>query len=99
MPDHFTVKHGSCFLVNTGFNDNDNMKLVVELELVVIFVMEFAMNKRAKCRTDHSMVWASDVTGSRFPGIVPNSGKFPNIPKSSRKTSRKSGGYGLAADQ
>ena len=31
------------FVVITGFNDNDNMLLVVEL--VVVFVVNFAMNK------------------------------------------------------
>ena len=31
------------FVVITGCNDNDNMMLVVEL--VVVFVMNFAMNK------------------------------------------------------
>ena len=34
-----------CFVVITGFNDNDNMMLVVNL--VVVFVVNFAMTKVA----------------------------------------------------
>ncbi len=37
------------FVEITGFNDNDNMMLVVEL--VVVFMLDFAKNKRAECRT------------------------------------------------
>ncbi len=40
---HITAPRGTCFVVITGFYDNDNMMLVVEL--VVVFVVNFAMNK------------------------------------------------------
>ena len=37
------------FVVITGFNGNTNMISVVKL--VVVFVVDFAMNDRAECRT------------------------------------------------
>ena len=43
MPVHITFPCGTCFVVITGFNDNDNMMLVVEL--VVVFMVNFSMNK------------------------------------------------------
>ena len=43
VPDHITAQCGTCFVVITGFNDNDNMMIVVEL--VVVFVVNFDMNK------------------------------------------------------
>ena len=43
MPFHITAPRGTCFVVITGCNDNDNMMLVVEL--VVVFMVNFAMNK------------------------------------------------------
>ena len=45
VPDHFTVARGTCFfVVIIGFNDNDNMMLVVKLG--VVYVVEFAINER-----------------------------------------------------
>ena len=43
VPFHITAPRGTCFVVITWFNDNGNMILVVEL--VVVFVVNFAMNK------------------------------------------------------
>ena len=43
VPFHITAPRGTCFVVITGCNDNDNMMLVVEL--VVVFMVNFAMNK------------------------------------------------------
>ena len=46
--------HSVFFVVISGFNDNDNMMLVIEF--VVIFVLNFAMNK---------MVFRVDYTHAR----------------------------------
>jgi len=43
VPFHITAPRGTCFVVITGCNDNDNMMSVVKL--VVVFMMNFAMNK------------------------------------------------------
>ena len=36
-------------MVITGFNDNDNMMLVVEM--MVVFMVDFTMNEMAECKT------------------------------------------------
>ena len=43
VPFHITAPRGTCFVVITGCNDNDNMMLVVEL--VMVFLVNFAMVK------------------------------------------------------
>ena len=43
VPFHITAPRGTCFVVITGCNDNDNMMLVVKF--VVVFMVNFAMNK------------------------------------------------------
>ena len=41
VPFHITAPCSTCFVVITGFNDNDNMIVV---ELVVVFMVNFVMN-------------------------------------------------------
>ncbi len=56
----------------TGFNDNDNMMLVVEL--MVVFVVKFAINKRAMCRTVCGLVVTYNmlIINVRFPNYYIN---------------------------
>ncbi len=57
----------SFFVVITGFNDNDNMMLVVDS--VVVFVVNFAMNKM-RFRVDHMR--------ARGPSVRPFAALFMN---------------------
>ena len=46
-------------MVITEFNENANMMLVVEL--VVVFVVYFAMNERAECRTVRGLLFKPQI--------------------------------------
>ena len=56
------------FVVITGFNDNDNMMIVVNL--VVVFVVNFSMNK---------MRFRVDYTRARGPSVGPFAALFCGI--------------------
>ena len=58
---------GLIFVVITGFNDDGNMILVVEL--MVVFLVNFAMN---------NMKFRLDYTRARGPSVGPFAALFPS---------------------